>query len=269
MQRVDSPTSSTTQDLARGGGGMARSTTAPVNPDPEKSLRVKAKAALLGLIQSQPAGSSLPTYQELADELGCSIAPIKQAARELHQEGHLSLQRGRPAKVLWNNSFTRSAQSLGKSVASRVIEMAYRKFSPSEQAIAVEMGIAPDGECIVCVRIRLVGERPAALQSAYINPGFFPEPQLFFLQHDVVTGSLSAVYASLGVRPLSNKAVLKAGLADERERKLLELPDITPVLRSRQRTTVDHNGRAEVLETMIASYTQEIDYEMECLPRRF
>ncbi|MCX7113013.1 MAG: GntR family transcriptional regulator [Proteobacteria bacterium] len=267
MQQVDSPPPSANQKPATGGIGFAQPTIAQVNADAGQSLRVKAKAELLGLIQSLSAGSSLPTYHELADKLGCSIAPIKQAARELHQEGHLSLQRGRPAKVLWNNSFSRSAQSIGKSVTSRVVEMAYRPFSPLEQGIASDMGIAPDGECIVCVRIRLVDGRPAALQSAYINPVFFPEPQLFFLQHDVVTGSLSEVYASLGVRPLSNKAVLKAGLADERERKLLELPETAPVLRSRQRTTVDNKGRAEVLEIMIASYTQKIDYAVERLPR--
>ncbi len=179
----------------------------------------------------------------------------------------MSLQRGRPAKVLWNNSFSRSAQSVGKSISTRVIEMAYRKLSPLEQGIASEMGIAPDGECIACVRIRLVDDRPAAMQSVYINPAFFPEPKLFFLQHDVVTGSLSEVYAGLGVRPLSIKAVLKAGLADEWERRLLELPETAPVLRSRQRTTVDNKGRAEVLEIMMASYTQEIDYEVERLPR--
>jgi hypothetical protein len=30
---------------------------------------------------------------------------------------------------------------------------------------------------------------------------------------------------------------------------------------------VDNKGRAEVLEIMMASYTQEIDYEVERLPR--
>lgn len=230
-------------------------------------LRAKAKAELLRQAQTLPAGSYLPTYAELAAQLGCSIAPVKQAARELHQEGYLSLQRGRPAKVLWNNSFGRSAQALGKSIQSHVIEMAYRSLNATEQAIAEEIALPKDAPCIVCGRLRLAGGRPAALQTAYINPAFFAEPGLFFRQHDIVNGSLSQVYAGLNVRPVSIKAILKAALADERERKLLELPDITPVLRSRQRTVVDHQGRAEVLEIMLASYTQDIDFAVERLPR--
>jgi DNA-binding GntR family transcriptional regulator len=236
-------------------------------PTVGKSLCDMAKMELLNLAQALPAGASLPTYAELAEKLGCSVAPIKMAAKELQTAGVLSLQRGRSARVLWNNSFSRSAQTHGKGLVTRPVEMRYRPLSPFEQGIADEMELAPAGECIVCERIRIVDGRPAALQTAYINPGFFREPKLFFLQNDMVTGSLSEVYAHLGFRPLSVNAVLKPGLADEREHRLLDLPETAPVLRSRQRTTVDKNGRAEVLEIMIASYTQDIDYAVERLPQ--
>ncbi|MGH8548526.1 MAG: GntR family transcriptional regulator [Methylococcales bacterium] len=232
-----------------------------------KSLYAVAKMELLNLAQTLPVGAILPSYAELAEKLGCSVAPIKMAARDLQVTGILSLRRGRHAKVLWNNSFSRSARSNGKGIVTRPVEMSCRPLGPLEQSIADEMGLEAGGECIVSERIRIVDGRPVALQTTYIHPGFFDEPKLFFLQNDVVGGSLSKVYAQLGFRLLSVKALLKPGLADDRERRLLELPETAPVLRSRQRTIVEKNGRGEVLEIMIATYTKDIDYEVERLPR--
>jgi GntR family transcriptional regulator len=233
----------------------------------DKRLYAVAKEELLGLMQTLSPGASLPTCPELAKKLGCSIAPIKQAMRELQREGRLSLQRGRAARVLWNNSFSRSVREMGKDIVTRAFEMGCRPLGSLERSIADELGLAPGAECIVCARLRIVDGRPVALQTAYINPVCFPDPGHFFIEHDVIGGSLGEVYAGQGFRPLSVTAALKAGLADEREQRLLELPETAPVLRSRQRTIIEHQGRAEALEILIATYTQEIDYEVERLPR--
>jgi len=232
-----------------------------------KNLCVLAKSELLYLAQTLPSGASLPTYADLADKLKCSVAPIKIAAKELCAEGIISLQRGRPARVLWNNSFSRSAKASGKTIITRAVELSFRPLRPTEQGIADEMGLKLDKGCIVCERIREINGLPTALQATYINPNFFAEPIMFFLLHDVINGSMSDVYSRLGFRPISIKATLKTGIADERELSLLRLPKTSPVLRSYQQTIVDKNGVPEVLEIMIASYTQNINYEVERLPR--
>ena len=235
--------------------------------DSPRSLYAMAKAELLNLIEALKPGDSLPTYPELAARMNCSVAPVKQAMRELQQEGRISLQRGRPAKVLWNNSFSRSARRTGHQITTRAFELSYRRLEAGEQGIESELGLESGGECIVCGRVRIVDNRPVALQVAYINPVFFREPQRFFLEHDVVSGSLSEVYAGLGFRPLSVTAKLRVGQADERERRVLSLSEATPVLRSHQWTVVDRNGKAEVLEVMNATYTQDIEFTVERLPK--
>jgi GntR family transcriptional regulator len=224
------------------------------------------KAALISRIESLDPGASLPTYEQLAAAMHCSVAPIKQAMQELRREGRVDLQRGRPAKVLWN-SFSHSALAAGGQLDTQAVQTAYRRLEQGEQAIGQELGLEPEAPCLVCERVRYVDGHAVAIQLAYINPRFFPEPRRFFLDHDVTSGSLSDVYAGLGVRPLNVTAVLKVGAADERERQLLSLPEGTPVLRAHQRTVVDLEGHATTLEVMDATYTQDIEYTVERLPR--
>jgi len=139
---------------------------------------------------------------------------------------------------------------------------------PDEALVGVEMGLPPDAVCLVCGRVRFLNNKPASLQVAYINPNFFSDPKSFFLEHDVINGSLAEVYSCLGFRPLEISAVLKPGIPDQRERSLLELEpaDTVAVLRKRQRTIVERDGGAEVLEILIATYTQDIDYMVNRLP---
>lgn len=230
-------------------------------------LNLRAKKELLALMEALGPGDSLPTYPELAERMNCSVAPIKQAMRELQHQGRISLQRGRRAKVLWNNSFSRSTRQAGLKLESRAFQMAYRPLDPVEQAIEGELGLAPGRECIVCGRVRVVDGKPVAMQVAYINPVFFGKPECFFLEHDVISGSLSDVYADLGFRPLRVTATLKVGRADERESDLLALPEDAPILRAHQVTIIDHGGRAETLEVLNATYTQDIEYTVERLPQ--
>ncbi len=233
----------------------------------DQRLFAIAKSKLLALIQKSSPGDSLPTYHEMAAKLGCSVAPIKQAMRQLENEGYLTLGRGRAARVSWRNSFSRSAKFKGKNTVTQAVELAYRPLTSVEAELATEHDFTENQPCIVCVRLRLIDETPVALQAVYINPLFFQYPADFFKQHDVVTGSLSAVYSRLGLRPLRVNAVLQTGLADEHERHWMKLDETAPVLRSRQYTLVERNGYPVTFEFMQASYTSAIEYEVERLPR--
>ncbi len=224
-----------------------------------------AQEHMLARIQSLDPGASLPGYADLATELGCSLAPIKQAARELAAQGWISLQRGRPARVLWTGSFRASAKRAGQRLVTRAFHTAYRPLETTEASIGDDLKLAQGQPCIVCGRVRVIDDKPAALSVAYINPVFFSNPDAFFLDHDVVSGSLRDVYASLGVRPLRIPATLKPALADERERRLLDAPPYTPVLRVHQQTLVEWQGATHMLEVMKGTYTDLIDYDVDRL----
>ena len=224
-----------------------------------------AQEHLLAKIQCLDPGASLPSYAELADELGCSIAPIKQAARELAAQGWISLQRGRPAKVLWTGSFRASVKRADQQLETRAFHTAYRPLEPAEASIGDDLRVAHGQSCIVCGRVRIIDGKPAAISMAYINPVFFSNPDAFFLDHDIVLGSLREVYASLGVRPLRIPAILKPALADEWERGLLNAPPYTPVLRAHQQTLVEWRGVTHMLEVLKGTYTNLIDYRVDRL----
>jgi DNA-binding GntR family transcriptional regulator len=185
--------------------------------------------------------------------------------RELAAQGWISLRRGRPARVLWTGSFRGSARRAGRQLITRTFHTAYRPLDPTEAAIGDDLGLDQDRFCIVCGRVRVIDGYPAAISLAYINPVFFSDPASFFLDHDVVAGSLRDVYSSLGVRPLRIPAMLKPALADEQERLLLGVAPCTPVLRAYQQTLVEWHGDAYVLEVMKGTYTDAVDYRVDRL----
>jgi GntR family transcriptional regulator len=244
----------------------------PRGEAPGGSVTARVTARVKEEVQKMMAemlrGELLPSYGQIAARLNCSVTPVRVAMGELRDEGKISLQRGRPAKVLWNNSFSGSAQRAGSTTATTIVEASYRPLQERERAVAAEFELPEGAECIVCFRVRHVDGRPLAYQKTYINPLFFEEPRRFFLDHDVVKGSLSDVYGNAGLRTLRVSATLRVGEADELEQNLLELLSGSPVLRSAQRTMVEHSSGAKILEVMHATYTRDIEYAVERLPAR-
>ncbi len=229
-------------------------------------LWVNVRAAILRQVQALPPGEALPTYDALAASFRCSIAPVKRAMEDLARQGWVSLHRGRPARVLWVGSFSRSAERRGAKVESRVFLADFRVLEGAEREIRDELGLAADEKCLVCGRVRLLDGQPIAMQQTWINPRVFAQPGRFFVDHDLASASLRDVYARLGVRPLRVSATLSAASADQREREILSLPEAAPVLRAHQTSLVEVDGKLLTLEVMDASYTQAVRYAVDRLP---
>jgi len=234
---------------------------------PSRPIWERVRADLMARIQVLRPGDSLPTYEELAGQMKCSIVPVKRAMEELGRQGWVSLRRGRPARVLWTGSFSGSVRGSGLDIRTRVFLADFRSLTSFERSIERELGLTPGEPCIVCGRVRLVSGQAVAMQRTYVHPCVFPNPSCFFVDHDMTTASLRVIYAGLGVRALRVPAVLKVALADEQERAILSLPAGAPVLRSHQVTTVEFAGRLVTLEVMDASYTQEINYAVDRIPQ--
>ena len=229
-------------------------------------LKHYVKSELRKMIAQLKRGDRLPSYRKLATRLHCSLAPVGAAMGELHKEGWISLQRGRAAKVLWNNSFTESAHSAGRTVTTNAVELGYRTLTDHEAGVAEALELTSGDRCLICFRVRRVDGRPLAYQRTYVNPRFFTTPERFFVDHDVINGSLSGVYADAGFRALRVVATLRVGEADELEQNLLSLLTGSPVLRSFQKTIIEYQGEAGVLEVMHATYARDIEYTVERLP---
>jgi len=220
---------------------------------------------LLEQIELLDPGASLPSYTAIAAELNCSLAPVKQAVRELATEGWISLQRGRPPRVLWNLSFTNSARRAGHRLTTKMFESSYRLLERSEAFVLEALELIESEPCIVCGRVRTIDDIKAALMMTYINPIFFAKPESFFLDHDLVHGSLRAIYSGLQLHPIRIPALIKPALANLRDQRLLCIDVETPVLHVEQHTWVEWKEAARVLEVMHATYTADIDYHVDRL----
>lgn len=127
-------------------------------------------------------GDQLPTQEALAEHFGVSLAPVKQALRELEERGIIATRQGRGTYVLDATPlseeiidanriphFTRDIRERGAVPSSKVLSVARVGMEDAPQA-AAELRIAA-GESMVCVeRVRLADGEPLALQT-----GYFPE----------------------------------------------------------------------------------------------
>jgi len=82
-----------------------------------KSSMIAAKLEEWILAKKYPAGSNLPSQQELADEFGASSRSIREAFKSLEAKGLIKVQQGRRAEVQ-TNSLERFVETLTSSMMS-------------------------------------------------------------------------------------------------------------------------------------------------------
>lgn len=127
-------------------------------------------------------GDQLPTQEALAEHFGVSLAPVKQALRELEERGVISTRQGRGTYVLDATPlseeiidanriphFTRDVRERGAVPSSKVLGVERVAAEDAPEA-AAELHVSA-GEFMVRVeRVRLADGEPLALQI-----GHFPE----------------------------------------------------------------------------------------------
>ena len=118
-----------------------------------------------------PAGSSLPSQRELADEFGVSMMTLRQALQLLADEGLVGTRHGlgtyvapRFAHDLGHlRSFASDLATQGADVTTRLLDAA--AVAPPE---AVGARLGGPAEVLRLRRLRLVGNRPVILQVSYL-----------------------------------------------------------------------------------------------------
>jgi DNA-binding GntR family transcriptional regulator len=209
--------------------------------------------------QALPAGSLLPSEQELSDRFGVSRMTARHAVQVLAQAGLVERRRGagtfvappplhRGEAIL--NSFTQEMLSRGLVPSSRVLR-AEVGTAPREAAV---LGLPPESWVVRIDRVRYASGVPVALEKAVL-PGEC-EPVLGF---DLERGSLHAALASLGRRMGRATGYVTARLASAEEAQLLDLTTPAALL-VETRLITDVSGRpAESTETAYAGSRWVID----------
>jgi DNA-binding GntR family transcriptional regulator len=159
-------------------------------------------------------GQKLPSEREYADQLGVSLAPIRQAILDLVKEGYLHRERGRGTfvreakldeKIAILSSFTQSMRAKGLDPD---IHVRFRGLVTADAGVAASLQTR-ERKLLRIQRLAFVEGEPAALLDAYLSLQAFPK-----LAHaDLVEGSLyrtmEALYGVVPTRAISTIEVIR------------------------------------------------------------
>jgi GntR family transcriptional regulator len=163
---------------------MAEISLKKLSPRDERPLYSQIMAILEQEITSgrlRP-GDQLPTQEALSGHFGVSLAPVKQALRELEDRGVISTLQGRGTYVLDATplseeiidanripNFSRDMAEAGHVATSQTLAVGVAAAREHPEAM-VQLGLARAGRLVRMERLRLADGEPLCLQTS-----FFPE----------------------------------------------------------------------------------------------
>jgi GntR family transcriptional regulator len=203
-----------------------------ISRDDPRPLYKQVKDRLLERLAdaSLPPTAKLASERELVERYGVSRITIRQAMRELVNEGRLRSQpgkgfyaTGKPARPAFElellRSFTATAEERGLAPGSRLL---HGRIEPAGERIAAALQLAPATPVVALRRLRLIDGVPVAVGEDWIEAARVPG--LLALDW---RGQNRSLYGELRHRfqlePVRGETVLSARLADPEEAALLQL----------------------------------------------
>lgn len=219
----------------------------PLNRDSQIALYRQLKDWILGEIErgGWATGALLPSERVLVAELGVSRITVRQALRELVQEGVLESVPGKGFFVVERPSFplhglvslTALAGERGARVANRVLVA--RQVTASA-TLARGLGVNVGTGLVYVSRVRLLDGVPMCVQNLWLPEHRCPG----LLEEDLERASIFALLTGrFGIELAWAEVTIGARIADANERRLLQLGVGLPVLTVDQRT-LDRSGEA-------------------------
>jgi len=188
-------------------------------------------------------GQKLPSEREYADQLGVSLAPIRQAILDLVKEGYLHRTRGRGTfvqeakvdeKIAILSSFTQSMRAKGLDPD---IHIRFRGLVTADAVIGDALR-TQERKLLLIRRLASVEGEPVALLDAYLSPQTFPKILHADLAEDSLYLTMEALYGVVPTRATSTIEVIRC----QDEAELLGLIPGTPALQV-EGTTYDAGDR--------------------------
>lgn len=200
-----------------------------------KALYQQIANSILEQIHSgalQP-GSRLPSEKELSDKHQVGRNTIRHALSDLASKGYVESVQGVgtfvtetlfPKTVEFLYGFSQEMAQRGKVVGSRVLEA---RIIPADPALARILRIQLGGDVVFLNRLRLVDDKPAAIERAYLPHSFCHG----ILEHDFSSESLYDVLASqYNMKPDHAEQEIGAEIATSQVAELMGLSQPAAVL---------------------------------------
>jgi GntR family transcriptional regulator len=197
-------------------------------------------------------GARLPSEHELSGEYGVGRNTIRHALSELAAQGYVESVQGVgtfvtethfPKTVEFLYGFSQEMAQRGKQVSSQVIEA---KLIPADPLLARVLRIQLGAEVVFLNRLRLVDDKPAAIERAYLPHAFCHG----ILEHDFSQESLYDVLASqYNMKPDHAEQEIGAEIATSRVTELMDLDIPAPVLVIRRETRTADGRVIEYVES--------------------
>ncbi|EFH86824.1 GntR family transcriptional regulator [Ktedonobacter racemifer] len=184
-------------------------------------------------------GDLIPSERELGEQYGISRMTARQALTELVNEGLFYREQGKGTFVSRNKitqqlirltGFTEDISARGQAPATRVLSM---HMIPATEDLAERLRLHVGQPIFRLQRLRLADNEPLAIERSHLS--FIGCERL--LDEDLETQSLYRVLESrYGIQLIQAEQELEAGLTNEEDAKLLNLPIGSPALYTRRTT---------------------------------
>jgi GntR family transcriptional regulator len=206
-------------------------------------------------------GTRLSSERDLCETYEVSRTTVRQALREMEQEGLIKTVPGRGTFIAMPDDetrldvevtiqgFTSDMQRQGLSPSSVLLDASL--ISDASAKIKRVMSLSGAGEVISIKRLRLINNKPLALHFVYLNHRLCPN----ILHHNLAEASLFELLRNeynLTIAEADEYAY--AALANDEETSLLDLPTPAAVLRTERITRLD---TGQVIEYAKATYCGE------------
>lgn len=189
--------------------------------------------------RSAPSRSRpLPSEAELTERYRVSRVTIRRALEELERAGIIYREKGRGSFVRRSRiagfsifgSFSAEVSRHGSEADSRLLEVSVVDSLPAPMAqhFGVSDERMAEEQFVMLKRLRLIDERPAAIEEAYLPNRTFPGLETTELDGEQsLYGLLSQVW---GITPVWAEALIESAPATEAEAALLHLEPGAPLL---------------------------------------
>ncbi len=193
-------------------------------------LYFQLKEILLEQIEHSVAGDALPTENRLCEQFSISRPTVRQAIKELENEGYLYRLKGKGTFVAEKKvnqdfllSFNDEMQEKGLTPTTRVMEF---KMDEADEHIAATLMIPKASDVIRLRRLRSVNGEPLVLDLSFLPSELLPN----MLAKDMTDESLYRVIeGDFNLRIDRAARRLEAMVAGEYEAKMLDIKPGAPI----------------------------------------
>jgi len=178
-----------------------------------------------------PAGTRVPSENQLVRQLGVSRMTVNRALRELEQEGFLSRLHGvgtfvkdppHQTSLLELRNIAQEIRDRGNKHTAKVI---LREAIAAPDSLARRFDTAPGSNLFHIVLVHLENDSPVQIEDRHVNPAIAPH----FLEQDFTT--LTPTEYLVSVAPVDElEHVVQASMPTLRQQELLDIEPTEPCL---------------------------------------